>query len=84
MNQREFLALKNRRRFLSEVGGGIGPLQVDEVIGVILCDDREVPVPSFDDYRAEYEREVAQPRGLVDHQPGRVGIGCGLEHRHGI
>ena len=33
---------------------------IDEVIGVILCDDRDDPVPSFDEYQAEYDREVAQ------------------------
>jgi pimeloyl-ACP methyl ester carboxylesterase len=33
---------------------------IDEVIGVILCDDRDDPVPSFEDYRAEYDRESSE------------------------
>ena len=27
---------------------------------MILCDDRDDPVPTFEDYRAEYDREVAE------------------------
>ena len=40
---------------------------IDQVIGIILCDDRDDPVPTFDEYRAEYERDVADlpvARGL--------------------
>ena len=48
---------------------------IDEVIGVILCDDREDPVPSFDDYRAEYEREVAQ-YPLLGAYVGSTVLGC--------
>ena len=48
---------------------------IDEVIGVILCDDREDPVPSFDDYRAEYEREVAQ-YPLLGAYVGSTLLGC--------
>jgi hypothetical protein len=33
MNHREFLALKNRRRFLSEVGGGIGMMAMANLLG---------------------------------------------------
>jgi pimeloyl-ACP methyl ester carboxylesterase len=33
---------------------------IDEVIGVILCDDRDDAVPSFEEYQAEYDREVAE------------------------
>ncbi len=48
---------------------------IDEVIGVILCDDRDDPVPSFDDYRAEYEREVAQ-YPLLGAYVGSTPLGC--------
>jgi pimeloyl-ACP methyl ester carboxylesterase len=33
---------------------------IDQVIGVILCDDRDDPVPPFDEYKAEYDREVTE------------------------
>jgi pimeloyl-ACP methyl ester carboxylesterase len=33
---------------------------INEVIGPILCDDREDPTPSFAEYAAEYHHEVAQ------------------------
>ncbi len=48
---------------------------IDEVIGEILCDDRDDPVPSFDDYRAEYEREVAQ-YPLLGAYVGSTVLGC--------
>jgi pimeloyl-ACP methyl ester carboxylesterase len=32
---------------------------IDEAIGIILCDDRDDAVPSFDDYVDEYRRDVA-------------------------
>jgi pimeloyl-ACP methyl ester carboxylesterase len=33
---------------------------INEVIGVILCDDREDATPTFDQYAAEYHHDVAQ------------------------
>jgi pimeloyl-ACP methyl ester carboxylesterase len=48
---------------------------IDQVIGVILCDDRNDPVPSFDDYRAEYQREVAQ-YPLLGSYVGSTPLGC--------
>src|SRR4051794_35087771 len=48
---------------------------IDEVIGVILCDDRADPMQSFDDYRAEYEREVAQ-YPLLGALVGSTPLGC--------
>ncbi len=48
---------------------------IDEVIGVILCDDREDPVPSFEEYQAEYDREVAQ-YPLLGQLVGSTLLGC--------
>jgi pimeloyl-ACP methyl ester carboxylesterase len=48
---------------------------IDEVIGVILCDDRDDAVPSFADYQAEYDREVAQ-YPLLGKLVGSSLIGC--------
>jgi pimeloyl-ACP methyl ester carboxylesterase len=48
---------------------------IDEVIGVILCDDRADPVPSFEDYQAEYEREVTQ-YPLLGRLVGSSMLGC--------
>ena len=48
---------------------------IDEGIGVILCDDRDDPVPSFDDYKAEYEHEVAQ-YPLLGSLVGSTPLGC--------
>jgi pimeloyl-ACP methyl ester carboxylesterase len=48
---------------------------IDEVIGVILCDDRWDPTPSFEDFRAEYEREVAQ-YPLLGAYVGSTPLGC--------
>jgi len=48
---------------------------IDEVIGVILCDDRDDPVPSFDEFRAEYDREVAQ-YPLLGSYVGSTLLGC--------
>lgn len=48
---------------------------IDQVIGEILCDDRDDPVPSFADYRAEYEREVAQ-YPLLGAYVGSTVLGC--------
>jgi hypothetical protein len=48
---------------------------IDEVIGVILCDDRDDPVPSFDDYQAEYDQEVTQ-YPLLGSLVGSTPLGC--------
>jgi pimeloyl-ACP methyl ester carboxylesterase len=48
---------------------------IDEVIGVILCDDRDDPVPTFDEFRAEYDREVAQ-YPLLGSYAGSTVLGC--------
>jgi pimeloyl-ACP methyl ester carboxylesterase len=48
---------------------------IDEVIGVILCDDRDDPVPPFEAYQAEYEREVAQ-FPLLGRFVGSSLLGC--------
>jgi pimeloyl-ACP methyl ester carboxylesterase len=48
---------------------------IDEVIGVILCDDRDDPVPSFDDFRAEYGREVTDSP-LLGSLVGSTPLGC--------
>ncbi len=48
---------------------------IDEVIGVILCDDRDDPVPTFEDYEAEYDREVAQ-HPLLGRLVGSTPLGC--------
>jgi pimeloyl-ACP methyl ester carboxylesterase len=48
---------------------------IDQVIGVILCDDRSDAVPSLAEFTAEYERDVAQYRflgGFVGSTP----LGC--------
>lgn len=48
---------------------------IDEVIGVILCDDRADPVPSFDAFRSEYQAEVAQ-YPLLGAYVGSTPLGC--------
>jgi pimeloyl-ACP methyl ester carboxylesterase len=48
---------------------------IDEVIGVILCDDRDDPVPSFDEYKAEYQAEVAE-YPLLGAFVGSTMLGC--------
>jgi pimeloyl-ACP methyl ester carboxylesterase len=48
---------------------------INEVIGVILCDDREDAVPSFDEYASEYHRDVpAYP--LLGGYVGSTVLGC--------
>jgi pimeloyl-ACP methyl ester carboxylesterase len=48
---------------------------IDEVIGVILCDDRDDPVPSFADYQAEYDQEVTQ-YPFLGSLVGSTPLGC--------
>ena len=48
---------------------------IDEVIGIILCDDRSDAVPSLADYTAEYERDVAQYPFLGSYV-GSTPLGC--------
>jgi pimeloyl-ACP methyl ester carboxylesterase len=48
---------------------------IDEVIGVILCDDRDDPVPTFEQYRAEYEQEKAD-YPLLGRLTGSSLLGC--------
>jgi pimeloyl-ACP methyl ester carboxylesterase len=48
---------------------------IDQVIGVILCDDRNDAVPSFDEYRAEYAHEVAT-YPLLGSYLGSTALGC--------
>jgi pimeloyl-ACP methyl ester carboxylesterase len=48
---------------------------IDEVIGVILCDDREDPVPTFEQYQAEYDQEAAQ-YPLLGRLTGSTLLGC--------
>jgi pimeloyl-ACP methyl ester carboxylesterase len=48
---------------------------IDQVIGAILCDDRDDATPSFDDFHAEYEREVAQ-YPLLGAFVGSTPLGC--------
>jgi pimeloyl-ACP methyl ester carboxylesterase len=48
---------------------------IDEVIGVILCDDRDDPVPSFDEFRAEYDAEVEE-YPLLGTYVGSTMLGC--------
>jgi pimeloyl-ACP methyl ester carboxylesterase len=48
---------------------------IDEVIGVILCDDRRDPEPSLGDFVAEYHREVAQ-YPLLGGYVGSTPLGC--------
>ena len=48
---------------------------IDEVIGVILCDDRDDPVPSFDDFRAEYDRQLEE-FPLLGAFVGSTPLGC--------
>jgi pimeloyl-ACP methyl ester carboxylesterase len=48
---------------------------IDEVIGVILCDDRDDPVPSLADFTAEYEHDVAQYAFLGSYV-GSTPLGC--------
>jgi pimeloyl-ACP methyl ester carboxylesterase len=48
---------------------------IDEVIGVILCDDRDDPVPSFEEYQAEYDAEVME-YPLLGSFVGSTMLGC--------
>jgi pimeloyl-ACP methyl ester carboxylesterase len=48
---------------------------IDEVIGVILCDDRDDPVPTFEEYRAEYDAEVDE-YPLLGAYVGSTVLGC--------
>jgi pimeloyl-ACP methyl ester carboxylesterase len=48
---------------------------IDEVIGVILCDDRRDAVPSLAEFTAEYERDVAQYPFLGSYV-GSTPLGC--------
>jgi pimeloyl-ACP methyl ester carboxylesterase len=48
---------------------------IDEVIGVILCDDRDDAVPSLADFTAEYEHDVAQYPFLGSYV-GSTPLGC--------
>ncbi len=48
---------------------------IDEVIGVILCDDRDDPVPSFDAYQAEYDQQVTE-YPLLGGLMGSTLLGC--------
>jgi pimeloyl-ACP methyl ester carboxylesterase len=48
---------------------------IDEVIGVILCDDRRDAVPSLADFTAEYERDVATYPFLGSYV-GSTPLGC--------
>ncbi|MFI5053561.1 MAG: alpha/beta hydrolase, partial [Acidimicrobiia bacterium] len=47
----------------------------DQAIGVILCDDRNDPVPPFDDYVAEYHRALATYPFLGGYMGSTV-LGC--------
>ncbi len=48
---------------------------IDEVIGVILCDDRRDAVPSLADFVAEYHRDVAEYPFLGGYV-GSTPLGC--------
>lgn len=48
---------------------------IDQVIGTIVCDDRDDPVPTFEEYRAEYEREMAE-YPLLGRLVGSTVLGC--------
>ena len=48
---------------------------INEVIGVILCDDRVDPTPTFDEYVAEYRRGVAAYPFLGGYVGSTV-LGC--------
>jgi pimeloyl-ACP methyl ester carboxylesterase len=48
---------------------------IDEVIGVILCDDRDDAVPTFEEYRAEYDAEVEE-YPLLGAYVGSTVLGC--------
>ena len=48
---------------------------INEVIGVILCDDREDPIPSFAAYSAEYHRDLAKYPFLGGYVGSTV-LGC--------
>jgi len=48
---------------------------IDEVIGVILCDDRDDPVPTFEEYRAEYGAQVEE-YPLLGTYVGSTVLGC--------
>jgi pimeloyl-ACP methyl ester carboxylesterase len=48
---------------------------IDEVIGEILCDDRDDPTPSYDEFQAEYEREKAE-YPILGAYVGSTPLGC--------
>jgi pimeloyl-ACP methyl ester carboxylesterase len=48
---------------------------IDQVIGAILCDDRYDPMPSFEEYTAEYHDEVAE-YPLLGSFVGSSTLGC--------
>ena len=48
---------------------------IDEVIGVILCDDRRDAVPSLADFVAEYHRDVAD-YPILGSYVGSTPLGC--------
>ena len=48
---------------------------IDEVFGVILCDDRDDAVPSFEAYQAEYHQEVAD-YPILGNLMGSTVLGC--------
>jgi pimeloyl-ACP methyl ester carboxylesterase len=48
---------------------------INQAIGIILCDDRHDPVPSFDDFAAEYHRDVAA-YPFLGRYVGSTMLGC--------
>ena len=59
MNQREFLALKNRRRFLSEVGSGIGMMAMANLLGAEgRAADSNVLLPKAPHFPAKAKRVI--------------------------
>jgi hypothetical protein len=48
---------------------------IDEVIGEIVCDDRDDPVPSYDEFHAEYEREMEE-YPILGAYVGSTPLGC--------
>jgi len=54
---------------------------INQVIDVILCDDRADAMPSFDDYVAEYRRDVAQ-YPLLGAYVGSTVLGCDARLPH--
>jgi len=48
---------------------------IDEVIGVILCDDRDDPIPSLEEFTDEYHRDVAK-YPLLGRYLGSTVLGC--------